>query len=157
MNEEYNLVTQCSFLAPIKTVWDVTVGVAAYPEWWPYIDHVVIEGNEKTLQEESNIRYTIKGFLPHSLQFQTHFTRCIPFSRIEMTAYGDLEGTGISTLEEHNGITLARFQWDVTMTSPLLNRLSQWKFFHKIFVWNHDFAMRSAVKNMQRRVSHAAT
>lgn len=157
MNDEYNLVTQCSFLAPIKTVWDVTVDVAAYPEWWPSIDNVVLEGDEKTLQEESNIRYTIKGFLPHSLQFQTHVTRCVPFSRIEMTACGDLEGTGISTLEEHNGITLARFQWDVTMTSPLLNRLSQCKFFHNLFVWNHDFAMRSAVKNMQRRVSHAAT
>jgi len=73
-----------------------------------------------------------------------------------MTASGDLEGTGISMLEEHNGVTLATFQWDVTLTSPLLRRLSRWRFFHNLFTWNHDYAMRSAVRNMQKRVHHAA-
>lgn len=157
MKEDYNLVTQCTFQVPAKTVWDVTVDVTAFPEWWPYIDNVIILGNEATLQEESNIRYTIKGYLPHSLQFQTYVTRCIPFSRIEMAVCGDLEGSGISTLEEHNGITLATFQWNVSLTSPLLNQLSKWKIVHNLFVWNHDFAMRSAVKNMRNRVYHAAT
>ena len=156
MNKEYNLITQCTFQAPARAVWDVTVNVTAYPEWWPYMNNVVIQGDETTLQEDSNIHYTIKGFLPHSLQFQTHVTRCIPFSRIEMTAHGDLEGTGVSILDERNGITMATFQWDVVLISPLLNRLSEWRLFHKIFVWNHDFAMRSAVKNMQKRVHHAA-
>ena len=151
----YKFVTQCTFQAPAKAVWDVTVNVTAYPEWWPFMSNVVIQGNETTLQEDSNIHYTIKGFLPHSLQFQTHVTRCLPLSRIEMTAHGDLEGTGISSLEEHNGITQATFQWNVVLIPPLLNKLSQWGLFHKLFVWNHDFAMRSAVRHMQRRVHHA--
>jgi uncharacterized protein YndB with AHSA1/START domain len=154
MAKEYKLVTQCIFQAPAKAVWDVTVNVTAYPEWWPYMNNVVIQGNETTLQEDSHIHYTIKGFLPHSLQFQTHVTQCIPFSRIEMTACGDLEGTGISLLEECNGITLATFQWDVVLISPLLKSLSKWGLFQKLFIWNHDFAMRSAVKNMQKRVHH---
>jgi len=154
MNKEYNLVTQCTFQAPVRDVWDVTVNVTAYPEWWPYMNNVVIQGGETTLQEDSNIHYTIKGFLPHALQFQTHVTRCIPYSRIEMTAHGDLEGIGISSLDEHNGITQATFQWNVVLNSPLLNRLSEWRLFHKLFAWNHDFAMRSAVKNMQKRVHH---
>lgn len=157
MKNEYNLVTLCNFQAEAKTVWNVTVDVAAYPEWWPCIDNVTIQGTETTLQEDSNIQYTIKGFLPHSLQFQTHVTRCTPFSRIEMTVCGDLEGTGFSTLEEHNGSTLATFHWNVALMSPLLNRLSQWRLFHHFFVWNHNFAMRSAVKNMQKRVHHAGT
>lgn len=152
MSKEYRLVTQCTFQAPAEAVWDVTVNVTAYPEWWPYISHVVIEGDETTLQEGSDIHYTIKGFLPHSLKFQTHVTHCRPFSRIEMTAHGDLEGTGISSLEEHNGITLATFQWNVALIPPLFRSLSQWGILHKVFTWNHDFAMRSAVKNMQKRV-----
>lgn len=156
MENRYNLVTRCTFQVPAKTVWDVTVDVTAYPEWWPSMNQVVIKGNEVTLQEGSNIDYTIKGFMPHSLHFQTCVTRCIPFSRIEMTASGDLEGTGISTLEEHDGVTTATFRWDVVLVPPLLRRLSRWRLFHLFFTWNHDFAMRSAVRNMQKRVHHAA-
>ena len=156
MKKEYDLVTHCTFQAPSRAVWDTTVNVTAYPEWWPCINTVAIQGAETTLQENSNIHFTIKGFLPHSLQFQIHVTHCIPFSRIEMTASGDLEGTGICTLNEHNGVTLATFHWNVLLIPPLLNRLSQWRLFHKLFVWNHAFAMRYAVKNMQKRVNHAA-
>ncbi len=157
MENVYDLVTEFTFHAPPKDAWDVTVDVTAYPEWWPYINNVTIEGKEATLQEGSNIHYMIKGFLPHSLQFQTHVTRCIPFSRIEMTASGDLKGTGTSLLAEHNGITLATFQWNVVLLPAVLSRLSQYKLFHKLFVWNHDFAMRSAVINMQKRVHHVAS
>lgn len=154
MDDMYNLVTKCDFQAPAKKVWDVTVDVAAYPEWWPFVSNVVIEGSETTLQEGSNIHYQIKGFLPHSLQFKTHVTRCRPFSRIEMIVSGDLEGTGISVLTEQNGITQATFRWNVVLLPPVLNYLGQYKFFHKLFAWNHDFAMKSAVRNMQKRVQH---
>ncbi len=156
MHKEFNLVTKCTFQAPAKAVWDVTVDVNTYPEWWPCISNTVIEGDEPRLQENSNIHYRIKGFLPHSLNFQTQVTRCVPFSRIEMTVRGDLEGTGISLLDEHNGITLATFHWNVVLIPPLLNHLSQWRLFHKLFIWNHDFAMRYAVKNMRKRAYHAA-
>lgn len=156
MTMDYRLVTQCSFMAPARAVWDVTVNVCSYPEWWPYIHAVAIQGGEAVLQEGSDITYTIKGVLPHTLQFQVHVTRCIPFSRIEMTASGDLEGTGVSLLTEDDGGTRATFQWHVALTPPLLKRLSQWRFFHQLFVWNHDFAMRSAVKNMQKRVQRVS-
>ena len=156
MHKEFNLVTECTFQAPAKAIWDVTVDVNAYPEWWPGISNAAIEGDESRLHEGSNIHYQIKGFLPHSLQFQTQVTRCIPFSRIEMTASGDLEGTGVSLLAEHNGITRATFHWNVVLVPSLLNYLSQWRLFHELFIWNHAFAMRYAVKNMRKRVLHAA-
>ncbi len=73
-----------------------------------------------------------------------------------MTASGDLEGTGLSLLDEHNGITVATFHWNVVLIPPVLNHLSQWRLFHNLFVWNHDFAMKYAVKNMRKRVHHAA-
>jgi uncharacterized protein YndB with AHSA1/START domain len=152
MKKDFKLVTQCIFQAPAKKVWDVTVDVVSYPEWWPYIHNVSIRGAEPLLQKESQIDYEIKGFLPHSLRFHTHVTRCDPFSRIEMKASGDLEGTGISILDESDGLTRATFIWNVVLTPPILNCLSQWKLFHKLFVWNHDFTMKSAVKNMQKRV-----
>ena len=117
--------------------------------------NVAIRGNESRLQQDSRIDYEIKGFLPHSLRFHTHVTRCEPFSRIEMMASGDLVGTGISILDESNGVTRATFIWNVSLTPPILDRLSQWKLFHSLFVWNHDFTMRSAVKNMQERVHYA--
>ena len=155
MKKGFKLVTECTFQAPAKKVWDVTVDVITYPQWWPYIHNVAIRGEESRLQQGSKINYEIKGFLPHSLQFHTHVTLCEPFSRIEMTASGDLEGTGISMLDESNGVTCATFIWNVELVPPILNRLSQWKLFHSLFVWNHDFTMRSAVKNMQKRVHDA--
>ena len=117
--------------------------------------NVAIRGNESRLQQDSRIDYEIKGFLPHSLRFHTHVTRCEPFSRIEMMASGDLVGTGISILDESNGVTRATFIWNLALTPPILDRLSQWNLFHNLFVWNHDFTMRSAVKNMQERVHYA--
>lgn len=157
MKKGFKLVTQCTFQAPARDVWEVTVDVIAYPQWWPYIHNVVIRGEEPRLQEGSQVDYEIKGFLPHSLRFNTHVTHCEPFSRIEMKASGDLVGTGISILDESNGATHATFIWDVALTPPLLSHLSQWKLFHRLFVWNHDFAMRSAAKNMQKRVFCANT
>ena len=94
MKKGFKLVTECTFQAPAREVWDVTVDVIAYPEWWPYIHNVAIRGKESRLQQDSRIDYEIKGFLPHSLRFHTHVTLCEPFSRIEMIASGDLEGTG---------------------------------------------------------------
>ena len=148
MKKGFILVTQWTFRATAREFWDVTVDVIAYPEWWPYIHNVAIRGKESRLQQDSLIDYEIKGFLPHSLRFHTHVTLCEPFSRIEMIASGDLEGTGISILDESNGVTRATFIWNVALTPPILDRLNQWKLFHSLFVWNHDFTMRSAVKNM---------
>lgn len=157
MKKDFNLITQCTFNASAKTVWNVTVDVKAYPEWWPCMQSVVIQGGEDTLQRHSNIHYRIKGFLPHALCFQTYISECIPLSRIEMTVSGDLEGVGVSTLKENHGLTRACFQWDVSLTRPALNRLSQWSVLHKLFVLNHDFAMRYAVRNMRKRVDNVAS
>lgn len=107
------------------------------------------------MQHGSEVSYVIQGFLPHSLQFQTVVTVCQPFSRIEMTATGDLRGVGLSTLEEQGNRTLATFRWKVELMSPLLRNLSRWRFFQRLFAWNHDFTMRRAIKNMKARVEHA--
>lgn len=156
MKKDFDLITQCTFNAPAETVWAVTVDVHAYPQWWPCMQNVRIQGDEDRLQRHSNIHYRIKGFLPHALCFQTYISECIPFSRIEMTVSGDLEGFGVSTLEESDGSTRASFQWDVSLSHPMLKRLSQWPLFHRVFVLNHDFAMRYAVRNMRKRVDHVS-
>ena len=46
MKKGFKLVTQWTFRATAREVWDVTVDVIAYPEWWPYIHNVVIHGEE---------------------------------------------------------------------------------------------------------------
>lgn len=109
MKKDFKLVTQWTFRATAREFWNVTVDVIAYPEWWPYIHNVVTRGEETQLQEGSQIDYEIKGFLLHSLRFNTHVTRCEPFSRIEMMASGNLVGTGLSILDERNGVTRATF------------------------------------------------
>ena len=81
----------------------------------------MIRGEETQLQEGSQIDYEIKGFLPHSLRFNTHVTRCEPFSRIEMMASGNLVGAGLSIRDESNGVTRATFIGNIALTPPLLN------------------------------------
>ena len=41
-----------------------------------------------------------------------------------MMASGDLVGTGLSILDESNGVTGATFIWNVALTPPLLNNLA---------------------------------
>ncbi|MBN1958498.1 MAG: hypothetical protein JXQ81_11330 [Desulfuromonadales bacterium] len=153
---DFQLVTECSFGASAKAVWDVTVDVKAYPQWWRCIHNVEILSGEERLQQQAIIEYTLKGFLPHKLRFRTFITECVPLSTIVMKVNGDLEGTGISTLEEQNGTTLAKFHWNVSLTHPVLRRLGRSRLGHKILVMNHGFAMQRAVTNMRRRVHAAA-
>lgn len=74
-----------------------------------------------------------------------------------MMASGNIVGTGLSILDESNGVTRATFIWNVALTPPLLSNLSQRNPFCWVFVWNHDFAMRSAITTMQMRVHYANT
>ena len=105
MKKDFKLDPQWTFRTTARKFWDVTVDVIAYPE----IHIVVIRGDETQLQEGSQIDYEIKGFLLHSLRFNTHVTRCEPFSRIEMMASGNLVGTSLSILDKSNGVTRATF------------------------------------------------
>ncbi len=156
MDNAFDLITCCTINAPVSAIWRETVNVTAYPEWWPDMKNVTIHGKEPCLQEGSEVSYIIRGFLPHTLQFQTVVTQCQPFSRIEMTASGDLKGVGISTLEGQGDRTLATFRWNVEIMSPFLRKLCKWWLFRKLFAWNHDFTMRHAIRNLKARVEHAS-
>ena len=155
MKKGFKLVTECTFQAPAREVWDVTVDVIAYPEWWPYIQMLPSVGMSPVCSKTHGLITRLRASCLTHFGFILMSRGANLFSRIEMMASGDLVGTGISILDESNGVTRATFIWNLALTPPILDRLSQWKLFHNLFVWNHDFTMRSAVKNMQERVHYA--
>ena len=66
-------------------------------------------------------------------------------------ATGELEGTGVWTLtEEANGVTVARYDWNVRTTRRWMNLLAPLA--RPIFKANHDLVMRAGAKGLCTRL-----
>jgi hypothetical protein len=61
-------------------------------------------------------------------------------------ATGELEGTGVWTLREEDGVTLARYDWNIRTTRWWMNLVAPLA--GGAFRSNHDFVMRSGVKGI---------
>ena len=70
------------------------------------------------------MRYTWKSKLPYRLVFEMETTRVEPMSVIEGRAIGELQGHGIWTLSYDNGLTTARYDWNVETTKAWMNVLA---------------------------------
>lgn len=75
-------------------------------------------------------------------------TRVEPFSRIESTAAGELEGTGLWTFSRQGPATLVRYDWNVRTTRPWMNALAPVA--RPLFRWNHDVVMAWGFQGLQK-------
>jgi len=135
----YQFTTIWKVQAPQKNVWDLIFNSERWPDWWQGVEKV-----EKLREGDVNhlgaiMRYTWKSKLPYRLVFEMETTNVEPMSVIEGRARGELQGHGKWTLSHENGLTTARYDWNVETTKPWMNLLAPLA--RPFFSWNHDVVM----------------
>jgi hypothetical protein len=97
------------------------------------------------------IRIHTKGFLPHSFFFGGRVTALEPHRWIEFEVYGDFVGFGRMHVEPAGpGRLTATFRWQIDVAHPMLKPLV--RIFHRVFIWNHVWAVRRLSRMMQAEV-----
>jgi uncharacterized protein YndB with AHSA1/START domain len=144
----YSFVTVWRHRAPIGAVYDAISDSLAWPEWWSTVTRVeeVATGDPDT--GIGNVRrYTFKGSLPYTLAFDLAVTNTERPRTLAGQASGELEGTGVWTLtEEADGITVARYDWNVRTTRGWMNLLAP--IARPLFKANHDLVMNAGAKGL---------
>jgi hypothetical protein len=151
---DYNFVANWKFDAPIENVWDAIVKSENWPSWWSCVKKVeLIQDGDKD-GVGSVRRFVWKGKLPYELDFEMKVTRVERPYKMEGIAEGELNGTGIWTLEQRDGYTAVRYNWNVRTTKWWMNLLAP--IARPIFNWNHDYVMNEGGKGLGRYLHQTA-
>ena len=122
---DYSFVTEWRLDAPIERVYEAIHDSLAWPDWWPAVKAVE---EIRPPRERSGIgsvrRYTFKGSLPYTLSFDLAVERIDRPNVLAGRASGELEGTGVWTLREEGGQTVARYDWNIRTTRWWMNLLA---------------------------------
>jgi polyketide cyclase/dehydrase/lipid transport protein len=151
---EYKFVTNWKFDSPIENVWDAITKSENWPLWWSCVKKVELirEGDKDGVG--SIRRFLWKGKLPYELDFEMKVTRVERPSKMEGIAEGELSGTGIWVLEQSDGYTAVRYDWNVRTTKWWMNLLAP--IAKPIFRWNHDYVMNEGGKGLARYLHQTA-
>jgi uncharacterized protein YndB with AHSA1/START domain len=144
---EYSFVTVWRLEAPIDRVYELIRDSLRWPAWWAAVSNVDERVSGDATTGIGNVRrYTFKGKLPYSLAFDLRVTELAPPRILAGEASGELAGTGVWTLREADGVTLARYDWNVRTTRWWMNLLAP--LVGGVFRSNHDFVMRSGARGI---------
>ncbi len=144
---DYSFVTVWRLDAPIDQVYELIRDSLRWPTWWPAVSRVEerVPGDPTT--GIGNVRrYTFKGKLPYRLAFDLRVTERTPPRILAGEASGELAGTGVWALREADGVTLARYDWNVRTTRWWMNLLAPLA--RGVFRSKHDFVMRSGARGI---------
>ena len=115
---DYSFATEWRLDAPIDRVYEAIHDSLSWPDWWPAVKAVE---EIRPAKERNGIgsvrRYTFKGSLPYTLSFDLAVERIERPTVLAGRASGELEGTGVWTLREEGGQTVARYDWNVRTTT----------------------------------------
>lgn len=147
---DYAFVSVWELTAPVDRVWDEITRPERYPEWFPYVTHAeeLRAGDETGVGSITRSRW--RTALPYGLVFEARTTRVQRPHLLELTATGDLEGTGRWELSEEAGITTVRYFWTVRTTKSWMNLLAPLA--SPAFGWNHAVLMRAGGKGLAGRL-----
>jgi uncharacterized protein YndB with AHSA1/START domain len=138
----YSFVTEWRLDAPIDRVYDTINDSLAWPDWWPAVKAVEeIRPATGRGGMGSVRRYVFKGKLPYALSFDMTVERNERPRVLAGRAAGELEGTGVWSLREEDGVTLVRYEWKIRTTRLWMNVLAPLA--GGLFKSNHDFVMQS--------------
>jgi hypothetical protein len=147
----YAFVTIWRLEAPIDAVYEQIRDSLAWPDWWKAVTAVSDVHVADTPNGVGSVRrYTFKGALPYSLAFDLRVTEVEPPARLAGQASGELEGTGLWTLHEADGVTTVRYDWKIRTTRWWMNLLAPVA--GGVFKSNHDFVMRSGLDGIRQRL-----
>jgi uncharacterized protein YndB with AHSA1/START domain len=144
----YHFVTVWRVRAPIEQVWEAIYRSDRWPEWWKGVVQVTTlrAGDERGLGGLT--RYVWKSALPYTLTIETTAMRVEEPYAMDGRSSGELKGEGRWRLREEAGVTIVRYEWDVSTTKPWMNWLAP--LLRPAFEWNHDMVMRQGGEGLRR-------
>jgi hypothetical protein len=138
---DYAFVTHWRFETSPEPVWDALWDSLTWPKWWPWVADVTELEAAGPDGLGSLRRYTWKTPLLYRLHFDSRTVAADRPRMIDAHAKGELEGRGLWTLSFENGVTRARYDWQVRTTKRWMNCLAP--IARPFFNWNHDTVMRA--------------
>jgi hypothetical protein len=147
---DYHFTTIWKVHAPQQAVWDLIFNSKDWPNWWRGVEKVETLKNGDAKNVGALVRYTWKSKLPYRLIFEMETTRVEPISIIEGRAVGELQGHGKWTLTQEDGITTARYDWNVETTKAWMNILAPVA--RPFFSWNHNVVMGWGGEGLARKL-----
>jgi hypothetical protein len=127
---------------------DILGDPSQLPVWWPSV-YLEVEETEPARAENGvgrRVRLLTKGWLPYTLRWDLSVVESRYPYGFTVAAAGDLEGTGIWTLEQDGAFVNATYEWTVRAEKPLLRMLSF--ALRPLFEANHRWAMREGERSL---------
>ena len=138
----YRLVTTWVLGAERERVFDLVRDFEGWPEWWPGVERVTLDGDD--------MEQVWRSRLPYSVAFRARVEVIEPPERIVGRVEGALRGTGRCRLREVPEGTEVEFELEVETTEAWMNVVAPLA--RPIFVWNHDELMRRGGEGIARRL-----
>jgi uncharacterized protein YndB with AHSA1/START domain len=145
MASEYVFVDEWEVDAPQERVFDALADARTYPDWWTPIYREVDSDGPPEVGRRS--RQKFKATLPYTLSTVSEIVRLDRPNQFEVQVDGDLRGRGVWTLTPRDGKVHVRFDWRVLADRPLLRFLTP--VLRPLFRWNHNVAIKSAMRNLE--------
>jgi uncharacterized protein YndB with AHSA1/START domain len=147
---DYSFLSIWELRAPIEDVWDVISQPLSYPEWFPYVAEAeqVTEGNASGVGSVTRTRWT--SALPYGFVFLIRTTRSERPRLIEVSASGDLDGSGRWELDADGDRTTVRYEWNVRTTKRWMDLLAPLA--RPAFGWNHAVLMQAGGEGLAARL-----
>lgn len=128
-----------------ERVFEVVRDFEGWPEWWPGVEAVTLDG-------DGGMRQRWRSRLPYEVSFRALVERVEEPWLIEGAVRdGALRGRGrCRLLDVPGGGTAVLFELEVETTKRWMNLLAPAA--RRVFVWNHDVLMRRGGEGMARRL-----
>jgi uncharacterized protein YndB with AHSA1/START domain len=147
---DYSFRTVWHFHAPLENVWDAIFETDLWPTWWRGVEKVELIRKGDPNEIGTVKRYTWKSKLPYRLVFDMRITRIERYAVIEGVASGELDGTGLWTFSNANGVTTVRYDWNIVTTKRWMNLLAPVA--KPFFQWNHDVVMEWGRECLEKKL-----
>ncbi|MFE1292108.1 SRPBCC family protein [Streptomyces sp. NPDC058751] len=141
----YRFRTVWELPAPPAEVYAVLERAETYPRWWPQVREV------RPVDEHSGV-IRIRSVLPYDITVTARAARRDPEAGVlEIGMSGDLDGWARWTFEAAGPGTLARYDQEVHVTTPLLRRLAVPG--RPFFRANHALMMRAGRRGLRAHLT----
>lgn len=148
---EYSFVTVWKIAAPLKDVWDAIFEIEKFPNWWKAAKNVEVlepgDGNGVNCLTQQ----TWTGMLPYKITFKSRRKAVDYLKKIEIASSGNLQGEGIWTFTEEDGVVTVQYKWEIETTSQPISFLT--KIFKPLLIKNHDEIMRSGANGLAEKLN----
>lgn len=147
----YEFVSVWRIAAPVPLVWEAIRNNREWPKWWRGVISVVELDPGDADGVGAVHRSTWKASLPYKLQFDSEVERVEKFSRIEIRAFGELDGNGVWQFHDEGVNTRVRYDWRVFTTKRWMNLLAPAA--RPLFAWNHNTIMHWGEAGLKHRLA----